>query len=113
MSSSLPYYQQGSRRANAPGAANHRLMRRGESGIYTLSHRGRQLRLRPLVFWRVLGLLAIMTAWTVTTVTYFAFREDVLTRLIARQAEIQFGYEDRIAELRFRVIPLSRARFSH
>jgi murein DD-endopeptidase MepM/ murein hydrolase activator NlpD len=107
MSSSLPYYQQGSRRVNAPDAANHRLMRRGESGIYTLSHRGRQLRLRPLVFWLVLGLLAIMTAWTVTTVTYFAFREDVLTRLIARQAEIQFGYEDRIAELRSQVDRIS------
>jgi murein DD-endopeptidase MepM/ murein hydrolase activator NlpD len=38
--------------------------------------------------------------WTVATATYFAFREDVLTRLIGRQAEMQFAYEDRVAELR-------------
>ena len=37
------------------------------------------------------------------TATYFAFRDDVLTRLIARQAEMQYAYEDRIAELRARV----------
>ncbi|MEO8318357.1 MAG: peptidoglycan DD-metalloendopeptidase family protein, partial [Bradyrhizobium sp.] len=34
---------------------------------------------------------------------YFAFRDDVLTRLIARQAEMQYAYEDRIAELRAKV----------
>src|SRR5262249_6884145 len=32
-----------------------------------------------------------------------SFREDVLTRLVARQAEMRFAYEDRIAELRARV----------
>ena len=107
MSSSLPYHHQGSRHVNAPGGRHHRLMRAGESGIYTLSHGGRQLRLRPLVFWLVLGVLATMTAWTVTTVSYFAFREDVLTRLITRQAEMEFGYEDRIAELRSQVDRIS------
>ena len=37
------------------------------------------------------------------TATYFAFKDDVLTRLIARQAEMQFAYEDRIAEMRTQV----------
>ena len=41
--------------------------------------------------------------WSAATATYFAFRDDVLTRLIARQAEMQFAYEDRIAELRAQV----------
>jgi murein DD-endopeptidase MepM/ murein hydrolase activator NlpD len=41
-----------------------------------------------------------MAGWSVTTATYFAFRDDVLKGLIARQAEQQFAYEDRIAELR-------------
>src|SRR6185295_7539304 len=41
------------------------------------------------------------------TATYFAFREDVLTRLIARQAEMQYGYEDRIAEMRTQVDRMS------
>src|SRR6266511_3938836 len=74
---------------------------------YTLAHAGRQLRLGPIAFWVTVGTLVIMAVWTITTATYFAFREDVLTRLIARQAEMQFGYEDRIAELRAQVDRLS------
>ena len=74
---------------------------------YTLIHAGRQLRLGPIAFWVVVGTLMIMAVWTITTGTYFAFREDVLTRLIARQAEMQFGYEDRIAELRGQVDRIS------
>src|SRR5215510_13446766 len=74
---------------------------------YTLIHAGRQLRLGPIAFWVVVGTLVIMAVWTITTATYFAFREDVLTRLIARQADMQFGYEDRIAELRAQVDRIS------
>jgi murein DD-endopeptidase MepM/ murein hydrolase activator NlpD len=74
---------------------------------YALVHAGRQLRLGPAAFWLVVGTLAVMTLWTIGTATYFAFREDVLTRLIARQAEMQFGYEDRIAELRAQVDRIS------
>src|SRR5262249_35075894 len=44
-----------------------------------------------------------MAVWSVATGTYFAFRDNVLTRLIGRQAEMQFAYEDRIAELRAQV----------
>jgi len=74
---------------------------------YTFAHRGRQFRLGPLAFWLVLGTLALMAVWSVATATYFAFREDVLTRLIARQADLQFGYEDRIAELRAQIDRIS------
>jgi murein DD-endopeptidase MepM/ murein hydrolase activator NlpD len=74
---------------------------------YTLSHGGRQVRLGPIAFWVVVGTLVIMAVWTITTGTYFAFREDVLTRLIARQADMQFGYEDRIAELRAQIDRIS------
>ena len=69
----------------------------------SLIHAGRQLRIGPIAFWVVVGTLVIMAVWTISTATYFAFREDVLSRLIARQAEMQFGYEDRIAELRAQV----------
>src|SRR5271156_3387789 len=48
-----------------------------------------------------------MAGWSITTATYFAFREDVLTRLMSREAEMQFGYEDRIAELRAQIDRLS------
>ena len=70
---------------------------------YTLSHGGRQVRIGPVAFWIVVGTLVIMAVWSIATGTYFAFREDVLTRLIGRQAEMQFAYEDRIAELRAQV----------
>src|SRR5689334_25259982 len=70
---------------------------------YTLVHAGRQVRLGPLTFWIVVGSLVIMAGWSLATGTYFAFHDDVLTRLIARQKEQQFAYEDRIAELRVQV----------
>jgi murein DD-endopeptidase MepM/ murein hydrolase activator NlpD len=72
-------------------------------GGYTLTHGGRQVRIGPIAFWIVVGTLVIMAIWSVATGTYFAFREEVLTRLIGRQAELQFAYEDRIAELRAQV----------
>ena len=86
----------------SPGRPADASVRRWAAG-YTLAHAGRQLRLGPMAFWVVVGTLVIMAAWSITTATYFAFSEDVLTRLLARQAELQFGYEDRIAELRTRI----------
>ena len=65
--------------------------------------RGRQVRLGPVAFWIVVGTLVVMAVWSAVTATYFAFRDDVLTRLIARQAQMQFAYEDRIADLRGQV----------
>ena len=70
---------------------------------YTLAHAGRQFRLGPVTFWIAVGSLVIMAGWSLATGTYFAFHDDVLTRLIARQKEQQFAYEDRIAELRAQV----------
>jgi murein DD-endopeptidase MepM/ murein hydrolase activator NlpD len=70
---------------------------------YTLVHGGRQVRVGPVAFWIVVGTLVVMGVWSIATGTYFAFSNDVLTRLVARQAEMQFAYEDRIAELRGQV----------
>jgi murein DD-endopeptidase MepM/ murein hydrolase activator NlpD len=78
-----------------------------QAADYTLGHAGRQLRIGPIAFWVVVGTLVIMAAWSITTATYFAFRDDVLTRLVSREAEMQFGYEDRIAELRAQIDRLS------
>ncbi len=70
---------------------------------YTLVHAGRQVRIGPVLFWIVVGTVIVLGMWSAATATYFAFRDDVLTRLIARQAEMQYAYEDRIAELRAKV----------
>ncbi|HEX5211582.1 MAG TPA: M23 family metallopeptidase [Pseudolabrys sp.] len=83
-------------------AAVSRHLHRAHDG-YTLVHAGRQVRIGPVAFWIVVGTLVIMAIWSVATGSYFAFHEDVLTRLIGRQAEMQFAYEDRIAELRAQV----------
>jgi murein DD-endopeptidase MepM/ murein hydrolase activator NlpD len=83
--------------------APHHARRRFRAGDYTLVHAGHQVRLGPVAFWVVVGTLVIMAGWSVATGTYFAFHDDVLKRLIARQAEMQFAYEDRIAELRAQV----------
>src|SRR3982075_543481 len=70
---------------------------------YTLVHAGKQVRFGPVVFWIVIGTVTVLGMWSAATATYFAFRDDVLTRLIARQAEMQYAYEDRIAERRAKV----------
>jgi murein DD-endopeptidase MepM/ murein hydrolase activator NlpD len=70
---------------------------------YTLVHAGKQVRFGPVVFWIVVGTVIVLGMWSAATATYFAFRDDVLARLIAHQAEMQYAYEDRIAELRAKV----------
>src|SRR6476659_4373481 len=70
---------------------------------YSIVHHGKQVRIGPVVFWIVVGTVVVLGMWSAATATYFAFRDDVLTRLIARQAEMQYAYEDRIAELRAKV----------
>jgi murein DD-endopeptidase MepM/ murein hydrolase activator NlpD len=89
--------------ARSQSAANvSRHVQRGQNG-YTLTHAGRQIRIGPVAFWIVVGTLIVMAVWSVATGTYFAFKENVLTRLIGHQAEMQFAYEDRIAELRAQI----------
>jgi murein DD-endopeptidase MepM/ murein hydrolase activator NlpD len=90
-----------SRAQSAATVSRH--LHRSHGGDYTLVHAGRQVRIGPVAFWIVVGTLVVMGVWSIATGTYFAFRADVLTRLIGRQAEMQFAYEDRIAELRGQV----------
>jgi murein DD-endopeptidase MepM/ murein hydrolase activator NlpD len=96
--------QQPARDGARRGETRHRGVREstGRSG-YTIAHAGRQVRFGPVAFWIAVGTVVILAGWTITTATYFAFSDDVLKGLIARQAEQQFAYEDRIAELRAQV----------
>src|SRR4051812_35856326 len=74
---------------------------------WTLGHGGRQVRVGPVAFWTIVGSLVVMAGWSAVTATYFAFRDDVLTRLLARQAQMQYAYEDRIADLRSQIDKLA------
>src|SRR5688572_9688875 len=76
-------------RRPAPQAAAAILDRDG----YAIVHAGKQVRIGPVVFWIVVGTIVLLGMWSAATATYFAFRDDVLTRLIARQAEMQYAYE--------------------
>src|SRR6516225_1769300 len=73
-----------------------------KGAAYTLAHAGRQVRFGP-AFCIAVGTVVIMAVWSITSATYLAFRDDVLRTLITRQAEQQFAYEDRIAELRAQI----------
>jgi murein DD-endopeptidase MepM/ murein hydrolase activator NlpD len=70
---------------------------------FTLGHGAWQVRIGPVAFWICVGTLVIMAGWAGITATYFAFHDDVLARLIARQAAMQIAYEDRISEMRAQV----------
>jgi len=87
----------------ASTASRHAQAGDAQSGSYTIVHAGKQVRFGPVAFWIVIGTVTLLGMWSAATATYFAFRDDVLTRLIARQAEMQYAYEDRIAELRAKV----------
>ncbi|MGB6536927.1 MAG: peptidoglycan DD-metalloendopeptidase family protein [Xanthobacteraceae bacterium] len=67
---------------------------------FTIAHAGRQVRFGPVVFWIVVGTFVIMASWSMMTATYFAFHDDVVKGLLARQRTQQYAYEDRIADLR-------------
>lgn len=88
------------RRPAAAAAAAHHPR---PSSAYVIAHAGKQVRIGPVIFWIVVGTVTVLGAWSAATATYFTFRDDVLTRLLARQAEMQYSYEDRITELRARI----------
>jgi murein DD-endopeptidase MepM/ murein hydrolase activator NlpD len=101
----LAHQHQQPHRVQTAGAVSRQVSQhsqRGQRG-YTLTHAGRSVRIGPVAFWIAVGFLIVMAVWTIGTGSYFAFKDDVLTRLIGRQAELQFAYEDRIAELRAQV----------
>ena len=96
-------YEHAARPRAQSAAAVSRQLHKSHAADYTLVHGGRQVRIGPVAFWIVVGTLVVMGVWSIATGTYFAFSNDVLTRLIGRQAELQFAYEDRIADLRAQV----------
>jgi murein DD-endopeptidase MepM/ murein hydrolase activator NlpD len=95
-------HDHGKTRPRRPGPVHVPSPQATQSG-YTIAHAGKQVRVGPVLFWIAVGTVIALGAWSAATATYFAFRDDVLTRLIARQAEMQYAYEDRIAELRAKV----------
>ncbi len=90
-------------RAEVEPARQRRTSHRRAAPAFSLDIAGHQIRLGPVAFWTAVGTLVIMAGWSAVTATYFAFQDDVLTRMMARQAEMQYAYEDRLAEMRAQV----------
>src|SRR5262245_10902402 len=55
--------------------------------------------------------LVVTAVWLIATGIYFAFRDDVITRLIDEQMELQVTHEDRIAELRAQIDRIMSQQF--
>jgi murein DD-endopeptidase MepM/ murein hydrolase activator NlpD len=83
-----------------PEPRHRAVSRTSASAAYTFAHAGRQVRFGPVVFWIAVGSFVIMAGWSIVTATYFAFHDDVLKGLMARERAQQYAYEDRIADLR-------------
>ena len=55
--------------------------------------------------------LVVTAVWLIATGTYFVFRDDVFTRLIDEQKDLQSVYEGRIAELRVQIDRIMGQKF--
>jgi murein DD-endopeptidase MepM/ murein hydrolase activator NlpD len=63
--------------------------------------RGERMRtfaLRPGLFWCLLSLAPILATWSLGATLFFVFHDDMLGAMVAREAEMQYAYEDRLAE---------------
>ena len=58
---------------------NGRTPPRTAHGLHACPRRAGRSGSGPIAFWVAVGTLVIMGVWTITTATYFAFRDDVLT----------------------------------
>lgn len=58
---------------------------------------------RPLALWAAAAFLPLVAVWAAGASLYIAFHDDMLGVYVARQAEMQNAYEDRIAEARAEV----------
>jgi murein DD-endopeptidase MepM/ murein hydrolase activator NlpD len=56
--------------------------------------------LRPVVLWGLIALLPALALWSAGAGLFIAFHDDMLGALVARQAEMQNAYEDRLADAR-------------
>jgi murein DD-endopeptidase MepM/ murein hydrolase activator NlpD len=91
------FHDSGHESARRPGSKRHAPKHSGRAIAYLTSH---HVRRRPALFWIMAAAFVIMGGWSLATAAYFAFHDDVIKGMIARQLSQQYAYEDRIAELR-------------
>ena len=75
----------------------------GRTQFYFSRARGEAIRtigVRPIVLWSLVALFSLSLGWAAATTVYLVFHDDMLAALAARQSELQYAYEDRLAEAR-------------
>jgi murein DD-endopeptidase MepM/ murein hydrolase activator NlpD len=60
----------------------------------------RTLMVRPAALWAISALALLLLVWSATVTAYVAFRDDLMRAVIARHAEMETAYEDRLADAR-------------
>ena len=58
----------------------------------------RTFALRPSLVWCILSLAPILAAWSLGASLFIVFHDDMLGAIVAREADMQYAYEDRLAE---------------
>ncbi|MGA2042762.1 MAG: M23 family metallopeptidase [Roseiarcus sp.] len=58
----------------------------------------RTFALRPGALWSILAMAPIMAAWGLAATLYIVFHDDMRAAVLAHVAEMQYSYEDRLAE---------------
>jgi murein DD-endopeptidase MepM/ murein hydrolase activator NlpD len=72
------------------------------------SRRSRTLILPPFAVVALLGLLPVVGLIFLGATCYFIFHDDLLAKLTQHQIAMQYGYEDRVAELRHEITNLTQ-----
>ena len=86
-------------------------LREGEPALPTSHYflsvsRGDAIRtfmVRPAALWALAALALISLAWATAATAYVAFHDDLMGAIVARQAQTETAYEDRLAEARARL----------
>jgi murein DD-endopeptidase MepM/ murein hydrolase activator NlpD len=60
----------------------------------------RTFALRPAALWAIAALAGLSLAWSAAATVYVAFHDDLMGAIVARQAEMETAYEERLAEAR-------------
>ncbi len=86
-------------------------LREGEPALPTSHYflsvsRGDAIRtfmVRPAALWAIAVLALISLAWAAAATAYVALHDDLMGAIVARQAQMETAYEDRLAEARARL----------
>jgi len=63
----------------------------------------RTLMVRPAALWAIAALALISLVWAAAATAYVALHDDLMGAIVARQAQMETAYEDRLAEARARL----------